>query len=250
MKLINSILGVAVCCSTIVALYAQDNYSYWPRRPQEFEQAQLLLSQQKWAEAAYVLQPFVRDADAFGSEARAVVGRVNVARYLSRMHPASSVYIVRKGDSLPKVAVKTQCPVDLLMLYNGLTEPSALKIGQKLVHIDMSLRIEIYESLNELTVWDKDVLVASYKILSRIGGASEPSGESDIKVSARESYIRGQRIPDNSSQTAVGDKLIRFSNGFVISSPKVKNKPALVLSQKDVNELAFLVKEGNTVLWK
>ena len=123
MKLTNLILDVAVCFSSVMLTEAQENYSYWPRRPQEFEQAQLLLSQQKWAEAAHILQPFVHDMNSFGSEARTIVGRVNVVRYLSRMHPSSSVYTVRRGDTLPKIAENKKCPVDLLMLFNGLLSP-------------------------------------------------------------------------------------------------------------------------------
>lgn len=250
MKLIYLILGVGVCCSGVMATYAQDNFSHWPRRPQEFEQAQLLLSQQKWAEAAHALQPFVRDTDNFGCEARSVVGRTNIVRYLSRMHPYSSVYTVRQGDTLPKIASKTQCPVDLLMLYNGLTTPSALKIGQKLVFVDMLLRIEIYPSLNELTVWDGDVLVTSYKILSMKGGVEAQEDEREVTVSSREAYIQGKRIPDNSAQTSYADKLIRFSNGFVVCSQMQKDKNTLCLSQKDINELAFLIRVGNVVVWK
>ena len=166
------------------------------------------------------------------------------------MHPYSSVYTVRQGDTLPKIASKTQCPVDLLMLYNGLTTPSALKIGQKLVFVDMVLRIEIYPSLNELTVWDGDVLVASYKILSMKGDIESHEEEKEVTVSSREAHIHGKRIPDNSAQTSFADKLIRFSDGFVVCSQMQKDKNTLCLSQKDINELAFLVREGNIVVWK
>lgn len=247
MKLTYLILGVGVCYSGVLATLAQDNYSYWPRRPQEFEQAQLLLAQHKWAEAAHILQPFVRAADGFGCEARAVVGRTNIVRYLSRMHPYSSVYTVRKGDTLPKIASKTKCPVDLLMLYNGLTTPSALQIGQKLVFVDMPLRIEIYPSLNELAVWDGDVLVSSYKILSIKGDVSSLETDEEVTVASRESYILGNRIPENSGQTSYADKLLRLSNGLVIFSQELKNKSTLCLSQKDINELALLIRAGNTV---
>lgn len=250
MKLIYLILGVGVCCSGVIATQTHENYSHWPRRPQEFEQAQLLMAQHKWAEAAHILQPFVRDSDSFGCEARAVVGRTNIVRYLSRMHPYSSVYTVRKGDTLPKIASKTKCPVDLLMLYNGLTTPSALQIGQKLVTVDMSLRMEIYPSLNELAVWDGDVLVSSYKILSFSGDISSLETEGEVIIASRESYIHGNRIPENSGQTSYADKLIRLSNGLVIFSQKSKDKRTLCLSQKDMNELALLLREGNTVVWK
>ncbi len=250
MKLTNLILDVAVCFSSVMLTEAQENYSYWPRRPQEFEQAQLLLSQQKWAEAAHVLQPFVHDMNGFGVEARTIVGRINVVRYLSRMHPSTSVYTVRRGDTLPKISEKKNCPVDLLMLFNGLTEPSSLKIGQKLVCIDMTLRIEIYTRLNELTVWDGDALVASYKIHGSNEEVHFTTGEEEVTLVAREARIRGKRIPDNSAKVAIADKVLHLSNGVIISSSNKKDKNIIPLSQNDINELALLVRVGNIVQWK
>lgn len=249
MKLISLILIVAACCSLHTAAVAQDNYSLWPRRPVELEQARSLLTQQKWGEAVHLLQPFVHDTGVAGSEARSITGRVNVVRYLSRMHPASSLYIVKRGDTMPKIAALTKCPTDLLMLYNGLVTPSALKIGQKLVYIDMSLRIEIYLALNELTVWDGESLVASYKIEAVDGVPETISRNSVTSVHSRESYIQGKKIPQYASQTAVAEKTISLTDGVLITASAAASSPSVRLSSKDVNELAQLIRAGNLVKW-
>ncbi len=247
MKLMHLILSVAVCYSSLVPLNGQDNYSLWPRRPEELEQARLLLSRQKWGEAVYILQPYVFDDGVSGREARKIVSRVNIVRYLSRMHPASAIYVVKSGDTLPKIAAQTKCPVDLLMLYNGVVDPSALKVGQRLVYINMKLRIEIYPQLNEVTVWDGNILVASYDILSRKGSDATDSDLSEVHVTSREAYIQGKRIPRHAAQSIIADKRIRLSNGLVISASATGEGRAIVLARQDVNELALLIREENRV---
>lgn len=249
MKLMHLILSVAVFCSTCFPLFAQTNYSLWPRRPEELEKARLLLGQQKWGEAAYLLQPFIFDDGVSGREARKIVSRINIVRYLSRMHPSSSVYVVKPGDTLPKIATQTKCPVDLLMLYNGIVVPSSLKVGQKLVYIDMNLRMEIYPGLSEITVWDGDALVASYPIVSLRGIDKIGEEKEEIRVTARESYIQGKKLPRSAAQCIVANKQIRLSNGLVIAGPNGAGNKILSLAQADINELALLIREDNSVTW-
>lgn len=250
MKLIYSILSVVGCCSAFATTFAQDNYSLWPRRPEELEQARTLLTQQKWAEAVHLLRPFVHDSGVAGVEARKMTGRVNVVRYLSRMHPYSAVYTVKKGDTLPKIAATTKCPTDLLMLYNGLVTPSALKVGQKIVYVEMPLRVEIYLALNELTVWDGESLVASYKIDTITGISENALLNSETTVCDRESYIQGKKIPSQSSLCAAADKVIRLADGVKVSSFDNSDSQCIRLSLKDINELAQLIRVGNEVRWK
>ena len=177
-------------------------------------------------------------------------GRVNVVRYLSRMHPYSSVYPVKRGDTLPKIAATTKCPTDLLMLYNGLVAPSALKVGQKIVYVEMSLRMEIYPELNELTVWDGDALVASYKIEAIKGVSENILRNSVTTVSSRDAYIQGKKIPSHAAQSAVADKSIRLADGVIVSSFDNSGDRYIRLSLKDLNELAQLIRVGNEVRWK
>lgn len=249
MKLILSILSAAVLCSTQGTAEAQDNFSLWPRRPEELEQARQLLQQKKWDESAYLLKPFIKDSGVTGIEAREMVSRVNKVHYLSRMNPYSTIYVVRAGDTLPRIAAQTKCPVDVLMLYNGIVSPSSLKVGQNLVYIDMALRLLVDPSLRELSVWDGDILVASYKILSFVGHNATVGSQEDIHVTSRESYIHGKRIPRNAVQSVVADKKLRLSNGFVITGKTSEGEKSICLTQADVNEIALLIREKNSVCW-
>ena len=154
MRLIYLIFAAGVFCSLIPTAYSAENYSLWPRRPEELEQARRLMQEQKGGEAALLLRPFLADSGIAGREARQICGRVNVPRYLSRMHPGARVYTVRKGDNLARIAATQKCPQDLIMLLNGIVEPSALRVGQKLVVVPMRLRVEIHPVQRELSVWD------------------------------------------------------------------------------------------------
>ena len=89
MRLIFSIFGVVAFCSLFGQVSAADNFSLWPRRPDELEQARRLMQEQKGGEAVLLLQPFVSDDGIAGREARQICGRVNVPRYLSRLHPGA-----------------------------------------------------------------------------------------------------------------------------------------------------------------
>ena len=69
MTSIFSILSVAGFCS-LVLMAAEDtaNYSLWPRRPAELEQARGLLREQKLQQATELLQPFVAEKGIAGRE--------------------------------------------------------------------------------------------------------------------------------------------------------------------------------------
>lgn len=249
MKFISLILNVAVCCSMLPLVGAQENFSLWPQRPAALEQARRLLMQHQWGEAVHLLQPFVMDSGISGREARIITGRVNVVRYLSRLHPAAAVYTVRGGDNLSRIAEAVKCPVDVIMLYNGMVEPSSLKAGKKLVYVDMSLRVEIYPELKEVTVWDGSTLVASYEVLSQSDGIAAAGTVPSTTVASRVSYLHGKVVKRNSIQVASADKEIQLADGIKLTGRSDRDGRCLRLQQRDVNELALLVREGNQVVW-
>lgn len=246
MKLIHLIFIAAACCNTWVA--AQDNYSLWPRRPDELDQARRLLQQQKWGEAVHLLTPFVMETGITGQEARSMTARANLPRYLSRMHPYAHVYNVKSGDTLPRVVQQTKCPLDLLMLLNGLVEPSALKIGQKLAYVDMKLRVEIYPAQREITVWDASSLVASYKITA-LDGVREKVTPSKTQISSRDAFVNGSRMINRTIQSASASKMLRLADGVSLAGRQPGQGKMVRMNQRDLNELSLLVRVGTEVVW-
>ena len=73
---------------------------------------------------------------------------------------------------MARIAAMQKCPQDVIMLLNGIVEPSSLRIGQKLVVVPMRLRVEIYPLQREVSVWDGEQLVAElccmYKMWEKI----------------------------------------------------------------------------------
>ncbi len=241
------LIFAAAACSSLLPLAADEvNYSLWPRRPAELEQARQLVRTHKYEEAVALLRPFVGDKGIAGREARQIVARLNVGRYLSPRHPHAAVHTVKRGETMERIASASKCPSDLIMLLNGMVEPSSLKIGQKLMTVQMLLRAEIHPGERELSVWDGPELVAAYEILSVEGLAGK--GNVETKLSARDGSLNGLAVARRSADYPASDRLLRLANGAVISGEK---QPAggdvLRLRQRDVNELCMLLGVGNRV---
>ncbi len=249
MKSTYLILSVAVFCSFVEQLTAADNYSLWPRRPAELEQARHLVREQKFMEAATLLEPFVAEKGIAGREARQITGAVNVRRYLSRMHPKAKVYRVQSGDTIARIAESNKCPTDVLMLLNGLVEPSIVKKGQRLVVVPMDLRVEIHPEQREVSVWDAEKLVADYDIEDVTGFSAK--NNMDTQVVAREGYMRGTAIPRRSLMYASSDRVLRMEGDIAITGAQRVQGQVIKLAPKDANELALLVGVGAKVslLW-
>lgn len=245
MKSISLILSVAAFCNLALSASAADNYSLWPRRPAELEQARRLVREQKFMEAATLLEPFVSEKGIAGREARQITGAVNVRHYLSRMHPHASVCKVKRGDTIARIAEEYKCPTDVLMLLNGIVEPSVVKVGQKLVVVSMGLRVEIHPGQREISVWDGSRLVADYDIEGVTG--FKGAGNEELEVVSRDGYIRGVAVPRRSLNFAAADRVLVLSGGRSITGAQNVSGDVIRMKPKDVNELTLLVGVGARV---
>lgn len=248
MKSIYSIFVAAALFSVFAPAFSSENYSLWPRRPDELEQARRLMQEQKGGEAVLLLQPFVADEGIAGREARQICGRVNVPRYLSRMHPGAVVYTVRRGDNMAKIAAQQKCPQDVLMMLNGIVEPSALKVGQKLVVVPMRLRVEIRPQHREVSVWDGEQLVADYPIHAMDEMPQSRQKSETVKVAAREGYLNGFAVAARAPQYPASERVLVLSNGMCLAAGQNGHgKIKLHMDQKDLNELVMMLDCGNEV---
>lgn len=246
MKSIFSIFVAAVCFSPCQSAEAH-NYSLWPRRPDDVTRAFELLDQGgEEREALKLLEPHLQGYGIGGREARKIAGRINAGKYLSGHMPGMALYTVKSGDNLFKIADRMKCPVDILMYANGMLEPSALKIGQKLKVPALNCRMEIRPDTNEIVVWDGSILVACYPVLqARLPGSLPAEG----RVLAREAFLDGQPVIRNSPDYASADKelVLAESRLRIASRPLPSGDVGLQLSAADANELSLLIVPGNKV---
>lgn len=246
MKSIFSILSAAVFCSLLMAGgVLAENYSLWPRRPAELQQARMLMAENKGSEAIYLLRPYWRAPGVTGQEARRLTAYVNVPRYLTRNHPGITIYTVRRGDTMPRVARNSSCPQDLVMLLNGIVEPSQLKVGQKLAVVPMKQHVEIHLPTKEICVWDEDSLVATYRIDSTVGVPLRGDNVATT-VKTRETYQGGARVRAGAS--ASSDRALLLENGVLISADSQMPGQVIRMNQRDLNELTLLVGEKAQVM--
>lgn len=244
MKSTFSIFAAAALFS-LCMVQAAENYSLWPRRPAELEQARRLVAEKKGGEAVHLIQPYLHENGIAGREARQIAGGVNVPRYLSRLHPKAQVYTVQRGDTLVKIAATQKCPMDLLMLLNGVVDPGGLKIGQKLVLVPMELRMEIRPKQREICVWHGETLVADYNLTAADGLKKNAYGETEL--AARDGYLQGARLPARSFQYPASDRVLVLANGITLAGEQALSGTVLRMNQRELNELALLLGVGNSV---
>lgn len=225
------------------------NYSLWPRRPEAIAEARSLILQQELDAALNVLRPYVDAQDIGGKEARGLIASINKRRYLSRQNPHAVIYKVRSGDSLARIAQLNKTPLDLLYLLNGIIEPSRLNIGQKLVVAPMDLRLEIREQEEELRVWDAELLVATYPLISKASKSTISDSSDDVKLSERLAYDNGRRVSSRSMNYMSADRVLKLSNGaYLVGTQSISDASVCYqLSQRNLNELALLLNAGTSV---
>ena len=141
MRLISLILSVTAFCNAWAS--GQENYSLWPRRPAELEQAQALIRKHDYDQAIRLLTPFLYKNSLSGHEARQLVSDIRVRDYLSPKHPRIRIHTVRRGENVERIATAYKSAGDLIILINAMLDPSDLKVGQRLLVAPMDLSAEL-----------------------------------------------------------------------------------------------------------
>ena len=240
------ICAVVACCE--LALGQAANYSLWPRRPAAIQDALALAQQHRAEEAVSLLAPYLREPGIVGREARHITGQINIPRYLSRRHPNAFVYTVKKGDNFANIAARHKCPSDLIYLINGVVEPSKLQVGQKLVLVPMNLALYINESLGEISVWDGENVVVTYKMTAPVPmSASASAPVQTCRVKQREGFDGDMPVPRRSIYYPSSDRVISLDNGRSIAAKQQVAGSCYRMEQRELNELALLLNEGAPV---
>lgn len=244
MRSTSLILSAAVCFNALLS--AQENYSLWPRRPAELEQAQRHIRNHEYEQALRLLAPFVHKTSLAGHEARQLSGAIQVRRYLSTDNPRAVTHTVKRGENVERIASSYKSSKDLLILINALMDPSALRVGQKLRVIPQTLRAELHPANRELSVWDGQDIVAVYEVLPTQDLSIGENSETTLKN--RDGMLGGARVPRSSALFTSCNRSLTLADGIVLTgednAPKTK---AVRMLQRDVNELSLLLGQNARV---
>lgn len=99
------------------------------------------------------------------NEALDGLGKLNVELVFSRGEtPESKVYTVESGDSLTTIGIKLNTTQGLLTRANGITDPSRLRLGQRLKYTPKDFRVLIERSTCRLFLMDSDGIFKRYHV--------------------------------------------------------------------------------------
>ncbi len=248
MKLTSLISSATVCCSFLISAAAQQNFSLWPRRPAELEQARILIRNGDTDAAVQLLRPFINKQGLAGHEARQLTGAIRIRLYLSPRHPRIRTHTVRRGENIERIAAAYNSSAEFITLVNALMNPSALRAGQHLRVAPTDLRAEIHLASREISLWDGSSLVAVYDFIPSHTNSNAPNTETSIQ--SMEGELNGARIPRSSALFVCSNRILHLANGMLIHAASYNppnNSPGIEMKTRDINELSLLVRKGSRV---
>lgn len=242
-------LCLVMCLAGGSLAVAAENYSLWPRRPEALQKVGKLVAEGKAEEASRLLEPLIVRKDVIGQEARDMLGALRIREILDPARCPSELYTVKRGDSWISVSSKTKCPLDFIMHLNQFSERPSLVLGQKLRVKALDYRLVVNIPSKELSVWDGNRFIKAYPIMMMrdVGGE-----DATLTVKSKNAVGGGKDIRSYSPEFAAADKQVVIGSkgkSLVIDTSKdgKMNSPGVYLRREDCNEVALLVRQGNTV---
>ena len=192
-------------------------------------------------------------------EATAALGRMNLVLFRdTAATPANTVYTVKKGDSLAKIASVTKNNVEQIHWANQLSSIN-LQIGQQLLIPSLNTSAILNREKSTLIVFNHGEFFKEYPIVSLTltGGASK--GEFETKVADRVARKGETRVAFGAKDYAETVRFVLLSPGSVSIHPAPTpaadgtippNPTGIVLSLADFNDIFALLKTGTPVTIK
>ena len=210
------------------------------------------------------------------SDARAALGRINLALFRDPVAtPQNTIYTVKKGDSLARIASQLKSNAELIYWANELSSIN-LQIGQELLVPVTDTFLVIDRDKSTVSVFNHGLFFKEYPTLSiKLVGAAA-SGEFQAKVADRIATKGETRVAFGSKDYPDAERLILLSSGGIaLRTPPVPAPPAppapevvegtpppvatpaqpttpsgIILSPESFSEIFVLVKSGTPVTIK
>ncbi len=214
----------------------------------EFESAMALVGDRaRTLEATAALQEFVAkypSASVIG-DAKAALGELNASVVFTTVDgPGKSNYIVASGDSLVRIASKTNSSAELILRSNNLASID-LQIGQELKIPQLDTAIVVDRATSTLTLFNNNVFFKEYALLAPVPGSAGVDTTVREKIATRNAkrVIFGGADYPGSERTVVLEQ-----NAPTIRGGSATSGSGIVMSQTDIEELFPLVTRGTRVV--
>lgn len=223
-------------------------------------QADSFLKEGKFLEAQDIYKKIILDSPDFKdiSQVEKKLQDLNMKIIFSRLEtPQATIYEVKSGDSLVKIAQKFNTPVELIKKSNGISS-DVIKVGQKLRIWTSKFSCIVDKSQNTLTLKSNDEVIKVYTVST---GANNHTPVGNYKIINKlvnpPWYKDGKAIPipSESPENILGTRWMGFDipeygiHGTTEpeSIGKQATKGCVRMLNKDVEELYSLLPVGTEV---
>ena len=192
-------------------------------------------------------------------EAYSVLGRINLVLFRdTAATPANTVYTVKKGDSLAKIASVTKSNVEQIYWINQLPSIN-LQIGQQLLIPSLNTSAVVNREKSTLTLLNHGEFFKEYPIVSLTLTGAAAKDTFEAKVADRVARKGEARVAFGAKDYAETERFLLLNPGGVSirSAPAPAangtvppNPTGIVLSASDFNDIFALLKTGTPVTIK
>ena len=193
------------------------------------------------------------------AEATAALGRINLVLFRdTAATPANTIYIVKKGDSLAKIASVTKSNVEQIYWINQLPNIN-LQIGQQLLIPALNTSAVVSREKSTITVLNNGEFFKEYPIVSLTLTGAAAKGDFETKVADRVARKGETRVAFGAKDYAETVRFVLLSSGGVSMHPAPTpaadgtippNPTGIVLSLADFNDIFALLKTGTPLTIK
>ena len=193
------------------------------------------------------------------AEATAALGRINLVLFRdTAATPANTIYIVKKGDSLAKIASVTKSNVEQIYWANQLSSIN-LQIGQQLLIPALNTSAVVKREKSTITVLNNGEFFKEYPIVSLTLTGAAAKGDFETKVADRVARKGETRVAFGAKDYAETVRFVLLSSGGVSMHPAPTpaadgtippNPTGIVLSLADFNDIFALLKTGTPLTIK
>ncbi|MDQ6913607.1 MAG: LysM peptidoglycan-binding domain-containing protein [Verrucomicrobiota bacterium] len=227
----------------------------------EFQAAAKLRQDGKLAEARSALTAFLQKFPngLHSEEAKDLLGDVNMDILLSKYpSPEKQEYVVKRGDVLARVAMKTKTTPELIMRTNNLNG-IMLHIGERLFISHPEFSIFIQRKAQTVTLLDKGNFFKRYRIRTeKLPITARQMPRITAKVAEVQAWRDGKRVGFGSKEYHGSARWIRLTTpGYVLYPEAEAGRPppggvppppnGLGMAVSEVEELSGLVNSKTAV---